>query len=105
MKWRDGSVTAYHCAQRAGSCTVRLGRRTYCTTTAGATVKAIVDWELVTIGDPLLDLGWILATWPGEDGPRPGTVGASPWDGFPRPDELVERYASDSQRSLDHIGW
>ena len=50
------------------------------------------------------NLGWILAPWPGEDGPRPGTVGASPWDGFPRPDELVERYASDSQRSALALG-
>jgi aminoglycoside phosphotransferase (APT) family kinase protein len=27
-------------------------------------LAAIVDWELTTIGDPLLDLGWLLATWP-----------------------------------------
>lgn len=26
-------------------------------------VAAIVDWEMATIGDPLLDLGWLLATW------------------------------------------
>jgi aminoglycoside phosphotransferase (APT) family kinase protein len=31
---------------------------------AGPEVVAIVDWELTTIGDPLLDLGWLLATWP-----------------------------------------
>jgi len=24
---------------------------------------AIVDWELCTIGDPLLDLGWLMAMW------------------------------------------
>ncbi|MGH3392495.1 MAG: phosphotransferase family protein, partial [Actinomadura sp.] len=34
----------------------------------GPQVAAIVDWEMCTIGDPLLDLGWLLATWPGEDG-------------------------------------
>ena len=28
-----------------------------------AELAAIVDWELTTIGDPLLDLGWLLATW------------------------------------------
>lgn len=30
----------------------------------GPELAAIVDWELTTIGDPLLDLGWLLATWP-----------------------------------------
>ena len=29
----------------------------------GPEVVAIVDWEMSTIGDPLLDLGWLLATW------------------------------------------
>ena len=29
----------------------------------GPEVVAIVDWEMCTIGDPLLDLGWLLATW------------------------------------------
>ncbi|MDQ3106906.1 MAG: phosphotransferase family protein, partial [Actinomycetota bacterium] len=27
-------------------------------------LAAVVDWELATIGDPLLDLGHLLATWP-----------------------------------------
>ncbi len=40
----------------------------------GPEVVAVVDWEMATIGDPLLDLGWLLATWPRgaedrEDGP------------------------------------
>src|SRR5690606_1235868 len=41
----------------------------------GPEVAAIVDWEMCTIGDPLLDLGWLLATWPtgpGGDDPPPG---------------------------------
>ena len=38
----------------------------------GPAVAAIVDWEMCTLGDPLLDLGWLLATWPqdGVDRPR-----------------------------------
>ena len=31
-------------------------------------LAAVVDWELATIGDPLLDLGHLLATWPVRDG-------------------------------------
>ncbi|WP_046322504.1 phosphotransferase family protein, partial [Mycobacterium sp. UM_Kg1] len=34
----------------------------------GPEVVAIVDWEMSTIGDPLLDLGWLLATWRQDDG-------------------------------------
>jgi aminoglycoside phosphotransferase (APT) family kinase protein len=33
-------------------------------------LAAIVDWELTTIGDPLLDLGWLLATWPDDGASR-----------------------------------
>ena len=27
-------------------------------------LAAFVDWEMCTIGDPLLDLGWMLICWP-----------------------------------------
>jgi aminoglycoside phosphotransferase (APT) family kinase protein len=69
-------------------------------------LAAIVDWELTTIGDPLLDLGWLLATWPDADGVRTtGSVGIQPWDGFPTADELVTRYAEGSSRDLSAIDW
>ena len=69
-----------------------------------ADLAAIVDWELSTIGDPLLDLGWLLATWPGEGGAA-GTIGVHPWDGFPSADELVARYRERSARDLTAIEW
>jgi aminoglycoside phosphotransferase (APT) family kinase protein len=68
-------------------------------------VLAVIDWEMCTIGDPLLDLGWLLATWPGASGPGPGTVGFQPWTGLPEPDELIAHYAARSPRALDAIGW
>ena len=67
-------------------------------------LAAIVDWELATIGDPLLDLGWLLATWPEPDG-HGGAFDVSPWSGFPTAGELVERYASQSARDLASIQW
>src|SRR5205823_8168325 len=70
---------------------------------ASPDVVAIVDWEMCTLGDPLLDLGWMLATCPG-CGPRE-ILAVSPADGFPRPDELVDRYARQSGRSLRDIDW
>ena len=68
-------------------------------------LAAIVDWELTTIGDPLLDLGWLLATWPATDGPAPGAVGVRPWDGFPTPADLIARYAERSDRDLSALAW
>jgi aminoglycoside phosphotransferase (APT) family kinase protein len=54
----------------------------------GPEVVAIVDWEMSTIGDPLLDLGWLLATW-----------------GQSAPSDLVERYARNTTRDLSHVTW
>ncbi len=71
----------------------------------GPKLAAIVDWELCTIGDPLLDLGHVLATWPGPEGPMPGDVGVQPWDGFPTADELVARYAQGTTRDMSAIQW
>ncbi|WP_018147374.1 phosphotransferase family protein [Henriciella marina] len=69
-------------------------------------LAAIVDWELTTIGDPLLDLGWLMATWPDEaDLADGGTVTVQPWEGFPTADELIAHYAAQSDRDLSHIHW
>ena len=71
----------------------------------GPALAAIVDWELCTIGDPLLDLGWLIATWPDAAGGGPGSVGVQPWHGFPSADELVERYRQRSERDLASLDW
>jgi len=71
----------------------------------GPELAAIVDWELTTVGDPLLDLGWLLATWPESDAIEAGTVSVKPWDGFPTADELVDRYAGQTDRDLSAIHW
>jgi aminoglycoside phosphotransferase (APT) family kinase protein len=68
-------------------------------------LAAVVDWELCTIGDPRLDLGWMLATWPEGDTPRPTDVAVTPWIGFPTADEIVAHYAARSDRDLSSIGW
>lgn len=68
-------------------------------------LAAIVDWELTTIGDPLLDLGWVLATWPEDGQATVPTLKVEPWEGFPTPDELVAHYGDRSHRSLAAIDW
>lgn len=68
-------------------------------------LAAVVDWELSTIGDPLLDLGWLLATWPEHDVPRATDVAIEPWDGFATPAELVAHYGAVSGRDLAALDW
>jgi aminoglycoside phosphotransferase (APT) family kinase protein len=70
----------------------------------GPGLAAIVDWELATIGDPLVDLGWILATWRTADDDI-GVLRVDPFDGFPTPDELIARYAERSGRDVGRIDW
>ena len=71
----------------------------------GPRLAAMVDWELSTIGDPLLDLGWLLCTWPEADGSDGGITPVTPWDGFPKAEELVARYREGSNRDVDAAPW
>lgn len=71
----------------------------------GPQLAAIVDWELTTIGDPLLDLGWLLATWPETPDPKVEDVSVQPWTGFPTAAELVEHYRPRTGRDLAAIDW
>lgn len=71
----------------------------------GPEIAAILDWELASIGDPLVDLGWVLATWHGSETPDLPILRVSPWEGFPTSDELVAQYARLSPRDLSHLDW
>ena len=71
-----------------------------------ARLAAIVDWEMCTIGDPLLDVGWLVATWPGNNQQTLGPVGTlAAAGGLPKTDEVIARYAEGSTRDLSAIGW
>ena len=69
-----------------------------------AKLAAIIDWELTTVGDPLIDLGWMLATWPDADGNSP-VMSIRPWSGFPTAAQLVRRYAETSGRDVSAADW
>lgn len=71
----------------------------------GPEVVAIVDWEMCTIGDPLLDLGWLLATWRQSDGSSVFSHALGGADGLASTDELLERYAANTTRDLSNIAW
>ena len=65
-------------------------------------LAAMVDWELVTVGEPMVDLGVLLSNWP-EDGAETGPV--KPWPGFPTRAELIARYAEQTGRDVAAADW
>lgn len=74
-----------------------------------ATMQAVLDWEMSTLGDPLTDVGMVAMYW-GEVGemmwakrehPQPHRANA----GFPSVDALLERYALTSGRDLSNIAF
>jgi aminoglycoside phosphotransferase (APT) family kinase protein len=70
-------------------------------------VLALLDWELATLGDPLADLGYLVATW--SDASSHATVlDLSPVtrsEGFPTRAELAERYGERSGRAVGALAW
>ncbi len=69
-------------------------------------VAAVVDWELCTLGDPLADVGLLMAYWPerGEDTLALG-MPANLAPGFPTREETKARYAERSGRDLSDLGF
>jgi aminoglycoside phosphotransferase (APT) family kinase protein len=68
---------------------------------------AVVDWEQSTIGDPLVDLGWVLGLW-ADPGDPASAAGVTPFAG--RSDvatrrELLDRYADDTDRDLANVNY
>lgn len=68
-------------------------------------LNAIVDWEMATLGDPLVDLGRLLVSWPDGGARKPQTMRVEPLDGFPSHAQMIARYAERSGRSLKHLPW
>lgn len=66
-------------------------------------VRAALDWELCTRGDPLADLGTTLSCWPEAAEPSIGMVEASRVPGFATGKEIAEAYAAASGRDLDAL--
>lgn len=62
-----------------------------------------MDWELATQGDPLLDLGHLLATWPSPINPVEIANVALP--GLPTADELIEHYIAHTGRDHGGVTW
>lgn len=71
-------------------------------------VRAVLDWEMATVGDPLFDLAVSLSYWVEPDDPDDlkavmPTVTATP--GFMTRRELIDLYAERSGRDLSEMHW
>jgi aminoglycoside phosphotransferase (APT) family kinase protein len=70
-----------------------------------ANMVAVLDWEMSTIGDPLMDFGRYLAMWPDEHEIiiDTGTIWAA--GSLPTPDSLIERYVQKSGAEVEYLPW
>ena len=68
-------------------------------------VAAFIDWEMCTVGDPLLDLGWILVCWPHDPDPINAGSALAALGGLPSRTELLAAYADAGGRRTDHLDW
>ena len=73
-------------------------------------ISGVVDWELATLGDPLLDLGWVLGSWWEEGDPDGKRPLVAPWENFMSRAELARRYGEITGRGIEraalvlHVG-
>ena len=71
---------------------------------APARMAAIVDWEMGTVGDPKLDLAWVVNGWPEDPDTSPGRSYVD-MTGMPSRSALLGRYAEVSGRQVDDIDY
>ena len=90
----QGPATVVHGDYRLDNCIVNDDGR----------IVAVLDWEICTLGDPLADLGVLMAYYTGP------VYEATPWQaqanrvkGFMNRAELVERYARITKRDVSQL--
>jgi aminoglycoside phosphotransferase (APT) family kinase protein len=71
---------------------------------APAQLAAIVDWEMGTVGDPKLDLGWMVQSWP-ENTDAPSAMSYVDMRGMPSRTDVIDHYANVSGRQVDDLDY
>jgi aminoglycoside phosphotransferase (APT) family kinase protein len=69
-------------------------------------IIGVLDWEMATVGDPLMDLGTSLSYWVEPADPEPFKsmrFGPTTLPGMMSRQEVAEHYAARTGRPLDHI--
>ena len=73
---------------------------------APAKLAAIVDWEMGTVGDPKLDLAWVVHSWPEDTSSGEGTVGGYvDMSHLPSRTQVLQHYVDVSGRQVDDIDY
>lgn len=70
------------------------------------TISAILDWEMCTLGDPMMDLGTSLGYWTTAGDPefmKQGLPSSTIMKGNPSRTEIVQHYALKSGRNIDNL--
>lgn len=71
-------------------------------------VQSVFDWDMATLGDPLVDLGTLLNYWPDPtdtDDDRPMYHPGMEAFGLPTRDELIAQYAESSGNDVSGVPW
>ena len=68
-------------------------------------MAAFVDWEMCTIGDPLLDLGWMLVCWPVPPNPLGSAGYLAELGGLAQRAELLAAYREAGGRRTGQLDW
>lgn len=67
-------------------------------------IRAVLDWELCTLGDPLADVGYLMNSWT-QPGEVAGDAAPTAVGGFPSRETLCQRYEAATGRNLDGINY
>jgi aminoglycoside phosphotransferase (APT) family kinase protein len=70
-----------------------------------ARLAAIVDWEMGTVGDPKLDLGWVVHPWPEDPDVVDDGFSYVDMKGMPSRSQVLAHYAEVSGRQVDDIDY
>ena len=72
-------------------------------------IACVVDFEMTTVGDPLIDLAWAMIFWPDDNNPialaSPDSPNGMDRDHCQPPEILVQRYATATGRDMSHFDW
>ncbi len=72
-----------------------------------STVRAVLDWELCTLGDTLADVGYIMNNWAQPGDPMTAETAVSPTaaGGFPTRAEFIEAYSKQTGHEVTNVDY
>ena len=68
-------------------------------------LAAFIDWEMCTVGDPLLDLGWMLVCWPHDPNPINAGAALAALGDLAGRGELLDVYRDAGGRETSRLDW